>query len=105
MFAFGDATFYGSMGGAHLNAPIVGIAAAPTGNGYWPLVGSDGGVFAFGGARFYGSIGSAHLNAPIVGIAAARRWLHGLLVPTAGYSVSATPRTAGRWATPVWTAR
>ena len=58
------------MGRAHLNAPIVGIAAAPTGGGYW-LVASDGGVFAFGDATFYGSMGGAHLNAPIVGIAAA----------------------------------
>ena len=63
-------TLYGSMGGLHLNAPIVGIAAAPTGGGYW-LVASDGGVFGFGDATFYGSLGGAHLNAPIVGIAAA----------------------------------
>jgi hypothetical protein len=34
-------------------APIVGIAATPSGNGYW-LVGSDGGVFSFGDARFFG---------------------------------------------------
>ena len=30
-----------------LNKPIVGIASAPTGNGYY-LVASDGGIFAFG---------------------------------------------------------
>jgi hypothetical protein len=30
VFSFGDATFLGSMGGQHLNAPIVGIAAVPT---------------------------------------------------------------------------
>jgi hypothetical protein len=34
-------------GGDQLNAPIVGIAASPTGRGYW-LVGADGGVFAYG---------------------------------------------------------
>ena len=45
VFAFGDAAFYGSMGGKHLNRPIVGMAATPTGKGYW-LVASDGGIFA-----------------------------------------------------------
>ena len=29
IFTYGGATFLGSMGGRHLNAPIVGIAAAP----------------------------------------------------------------------------
>jgi hypothetical protein len=53
-----------------LNAPIVGMAAAPNGNGYW-LVASDGGIFAFGSAGFYGSMGGKPLNAPIVGMAAA----------------------------------
>ena len=27
IFTFGNAEFYGSMGGRHLNAPMVGIAA------------------------------------------------------------------------------
>jgi hypothetical protein len=27
IFSFGNATFYGSMGGTHLNKPIVGMAA------------------------------------------------------------------------------
>ena len=49
VFAFGDAGFYGSMGGQELNAPMVGMAATPDGKGYW-LVGADGGVFAFGDA-------------------------------------------------------
>ncbi len=53
-----------------LNAPIVGMAAAPDGQGYW-LVGADGGIFAFGSAQFYGSMGGQHLNAPVVGMAAA----------------------------------
>jgi hypothetical protein len=69
IFAFGDAQFYGSMGGKPLNAPIVGIAATPDGNGYWEVA-SDGGIFAFGDAGFYGSMGGKPLNAPIVGIAA-----------------------------------
>ena len=34
-FTFGDAQFYGSMGGQHLNQPIVGMAATPSGLGYW----------------------------------------------------------------------
>jgi hypothetical protein len=69
VFNFGNAGFYGSMGGTHLNAPIVGMAATPDGGGYWQVA-SDGGVFTFGDARFYGSLGSLHLNAPIVGMAA-----------------------------------
>jgi hypothetical protein len=36
--------FDGSMGGTHLNQPIVGMASTPDGNGYW-LVASDGGIF------------------------------------------------------------
>jgi hypothetical protein len=69
VFNFGAASFYGSMGGKHLNAPVVGIAATSTGNGYW-LAAADGGIFAFGNATFDGSMGTKHLNAPVVGIAA-----------------------------------
>jgi len=68
VFTYGTAAFAGSMGGQHLNAPIVGVADTPDGGGYW-LVASDGGVFSFGDARFYGSMGGQHLNAPIVGVA------------------------------------
>src|SRR5690349_11122632 len=45
VFAFGDAKFYGSMGGQHLNSPVVGMATTPNGGGYW-LVAADGGIFA-----------------------------------------------------------
>ena len=87
VYGFGDAKFYGDtfsygltgITGSHpLNAPIVGIAAAPSGTGYW-LVAADGGVFNFGSAGFHGTTyslgltgltGSHPLNAPIVGIAA-----------------------------------
>lgn len=70
LFNFGPlATFYGSTGGSHLNAPIVGMARDSATGGYW-LVGADGGVFSFH-APFYGSMGSVHLNKPIVGIVAA----------------------------------
>ena len=54
--------------GIHLSEPVMGMAATPTGHGYW-LVASDGGVFSFGDATFYGSTGSIHLNQPIVGMA------------------------------------
>lgn len=39
----------------NVNAPIVGMAATPTGAGYW-LVAADGGVFAFGDARMLGNV-------------------------------------------------
>ncbi len=68
IFTFGDAKFFGSTGGIHLNKPVVGMAPTPDGLGYW-LVASDGGVFAFGDAGFFGSTGSLHLNKPIVGVA------------------------------------
>ena len=69
VFAFGDATFQGSVAGRPLAAPIVGIAATPGGHGYW-LVGSDGGVFSFGDAGFHGSIGNpGAMISPIVALA------------------------------------
>ncbi|MDP9333987.1 MAG: neutral zinc metallopeptidase [Actinomycetota bacterium] len=68
IFSFGDAHFFGSTGGIHLNRPIVGSSVTPSGKGYW-LVASDGGIFAFGDARFFGSTGGIHLNQPIVGMA------------------------------------
>jgi hypothetical protein len=68
IFAYGDAVFYGSVGGAEQKKPIVAITATPFGKGYW-LVASDGGVFAYGDARFLGSTGGVHLNQPIVGLA------------------------------------
>jgi len=68
VFAFGNAHFFGSMGGRRLNAPIVGVAPTGDGKGYW-LVASDGGVFAFGNAAFGGSMGGKRLAGPVVGIA------------------------------------
>jgi hypothetical protein len=67
VFALGSATFYGSAVGLHPVAPVVGMAASPTG-GYW-LVASDGGVFSFG-APFFGSLAGQALGARIVGMAA-----------------------------------
>jgi hypothetical protein len=69
LFAFGNAGFYGSMGGQPLNRPIVGMAATSDGRGYWEVA-SDGGLFAFGDAGFFGSMGGQPLNRPIVGMAA-----------------------------------
>ena len=63
------ASFFGSMGGQHVNQPIVGIARTLDGDGYWEVA-SDGGIFSFGNATFWGSMGGHHLNEPIVGIAA-----------------------------------
>ena len=65
----GDAGYYGSMAGKHLDAPVVSMASTPDGKGYW-LVAADGGVFTFGDAVFRGSAGGKHLDAPVVGIAA-----------------------------------
>ena len=68
IFSFGNAAFFGSMGGSHLNKPMVGMAATPDGGGYW-TVASDGGIFSFGDAAFFGSMGGTHLNKPMVGMA------------------------------------
>ena len=57
------------MGGTQAERPIVGIAAAPTGGGYW-LVASDGGVFAFGDGALLRLDGRHQPHGPIVGIAA-----------------------------------
>jgi hypothetical protein len=54
IFTFGDAHFYGSTGGIHLNKPVIGLTATRDSQGYW-MVASDGGVFTFGDAQFHGS--------------------------------------------------
>jgi hypothetical protein len=69
IFSFGNAKFFGSMGGKPLNKPVVGMAAGPNNGGYW-LVASDGGIFSFGDALFHGSMGGKPLNQPVVGMAA-----------------------------------
>lgn len=69
VFVFGQAKFFGSMGGRRLNRPMVGMDSTPTDAGYW-TVASDGGIFAFGDAGFFGSTGGMRLVRPIVGMAA-----------------------------------
>ena len=68
VFDFGDAKFYGSMGGQKLNQPVVGIGGTFFGNGY-TLSAADGGAFTFGDSAFCGSAGSLNLNQPVVGSA------------------------------------
>ena len=101
-----------------LAAPVVGLAATPSGKGYW-RVGADGGVLTAGDAKFYGSaVGRAHDS--IVAIAATRTghgyWLtdrlgevftfgdaafhgsmagHPLNLPIVG--MAATPSGTGYW--------
>jgi hypothetical protein len=55
---------------AALSAPVVGLAATPTGKGYW-RVAADGGVLTAGDAHFYGSA-SRYAHAPVVAIASTR---------------------------------
>ncbi len=71
VFSFGDAAFYGSMGGKQphsLEDPIVGMVHTPDCKGYW-LVAADGGVFTFGDAGYFGSAGGRQLSQPVVGMA------------------------------------
>jgi CHAP domain len=80
IFTFGDAGYFGSMGSIPLNSPVVGIAATPTGKGYWEVA-ADGGIFTFGDAVYYGSTGNRQLNASVAGMAATAKgdgyWLVG----------------------------
>ncbi len=66
IFAFGDARFRGSMGGRHLNDPVVGIVRY--GDGYL-MVGADGGIFDFSDQPFLGSLAGTPLPQPIVSVA------------------------------------
>ena len=63
----GDARHLGDAVGLDLNAPIVDIAATPSGEGYW-LLGSDGGVYSFGDARFAGSVADLQLDRPAIAL-------------------------------------
>jgi hypothetical protein len=54
VLAFGAAPDLGSKAGSRLNQPVVAVAAASRGDGYW-LAARDGGIFTFGSAPFAGS--------------------------------------------------
>ncbi len=54
---------------ANMQQKVVGIAALPSGLGYW-AASSDGAVSAFGNAANLGSMAGQSLNSPIVAIAA-----------------------------------
>ena len=66
IFTFGDANFFGSMGGKPLSKPVVGVWSTSNGQGYWETA-ADGGIFTFGNALYLGSTGGMKLNAPVVG--------------------------------------
>jgi hypothetical protein len=65
IFNFGNVGFFGSMGGQHLNQPMVAGTSTCNNAGYW-MVAADGGIFSFGNAKFFGSTGNLRLNKPIV---------------------------------------
>ena len=67
--AFGGAPDLGPGAGLSPASPLLGMAATPSGEGYW-LVAGDGGIFSYGDAGFHGSTGGLSLVAPIVGMAA-----------------------------------
>ena len=72
IFAYGDARFYGSAGGIHLNGPSSGWPPPRTGRatGWWRPTGASSPT-ATPGSR--GSAGDIQLNQPIVGMARPRR--------------------------------
>ena len=81
-----------------LQAPLVGVAALRTGQGYW-AVAADGGVFASGTQPSTVRPAALHLNAPIVGMAAtAGDTATGWSPATAVSSPSGTPRSSAPWA-------
>ena len=59
--SFGAIAYHGSASRLKLAAPVVGVAALPSGRGYW-LAGANGAVYAFGSARQAGSLTSRHLR-------------------------------------------
>ncbi len=103
VFAFGDATFHGSLANTRLARPIVAAIPTPDGGGYW-LVGADGGVFAFGDATFHGSLANTNLARPIVAAIptpdGGGYWLASTVIDAVRTSparaVPASPTTAGR---------
>ena len=80
-----------------LGAPVVGLAATPTGKGYW-RVGADGGVLTAGDAHFYGSAtGRARTTRSSRSPRRAPVTATGSPTAAARCSPSATPRSTARW--------
>lgn len=70
--SFGGAGNFGGTQDISLRAPIVGMAVAPDGGGYW-LAARNGSIYNRGDAKFYGSLGNQPLPPPahyVVGIVA-----------------------------------
>jgi 3D (Asp-Asp-Asp) domain-containing protein len=65
---FGRAIDHGSPGPSATGG-VVGMAATPSGSGYW-LASANGGVFAYGDAPFHGSAAAGPLNQPVIDIVA-----------------------------------
>ncbi|HEV3264292.1 MAG TPA: hypothetical protein VG014_02140 [Acidimicrobiales bacterium] len=71
VFALGAAGFFGSGAGTSPSSPVVGIATAPGGRGYY-LASANGKVLGEGpNAPSFGDVSALPLSKPIVGIAAA----------------------------------
>jgi len=68
VYAFGSATFHGSMSAYSLPHPIVAMASTANGAGYW-LVASDGAIYSFD-APFYGALTGWPLAQPVTGMTA-----------------------------------
>jgi hypothetical protein len=65
VFTFGDATFFGSLGGHKTPYPIASISPTSDGGGYF-LTALNGAIFDFGDAQFYGDAVGQRLNGFIV---------------------------------------
>lgn len=71
VYCFGDAGYYGSLGGAAVpdGATITGFSPTPDGDGYW-FVTSVGGLISYGDAAYLGSMEGDALNKPVAAVAA-----------------------------------
>jgi hypothetical protein len=57
VYAYGDASYFGSLpqSGVTPARPVIGLVPTSDDKGYW-LIGADGGIFAYGDASFEGSL-------------------------------------------------